>query len=117
MMYKPDGWLILKFTDNSSENNNQQQPFFKVFGSFNGGYQEGDSWRLSSGAFSFDNAVINDDYVDWGQHSGSLYRLNKWAEGQLTTDNHNQLTSIIEQVKEAGMDIEIISLETMSNQK
>ena len=41
MNYYPDKWLIIEI--------NGTTRFHKVFGTWSGGYLEGDSWRFNSG--------------------------------------------------------------------
>lgn len=41
-IYSPDRWVVIKLQDGPSV-------LYKVFGSWSGGYLDGDSWRLNSG--------------------------------------------------------------------
>lgn len=93
----PHRWLLLKFGDT-----------YKVFGSWFGGYLDGDSWRLNSGIES-----VEDDGDFWLFHgfSGSVYQcrkdsygstgyssmvLNTWIEQgdriEIMSDNFNPMT-------------------------
>ena len=44
MSYRPDYWKIVKIYPKDSE-----EPFYKVFASWVGGFANGDQWRLNSG--------------------------------------------------------------------
>ena len=59
--YNPNRWVILSFTD-------EKETWYKVFGSWSGGYLDGDSWRLSSG---LDKIEEEGDYYLMRNHSGS----------------------------------------------
>ena len=62
--YQPDMWAIVQFK------RPDQEPTFKVFGSWYGGYLGSDSWRLSSGVISI---VNNKKYYEIHNESGSVY--------------------------------------------
>lgn len=72
--YRPDGWVIIQVSDD----------LFKVFGSWGGGYLDGDTWRLNSGITSFN--VEGDKVVFYGS-SGSAYECSLGTEGMLTGYN------------------------------
>jgi hypothetical protein len=69
-MHNPDLWCILKIDGND--------PHYRVFGSFYGGYLHGDSWRMNSGIVR----VEEEDgcYLFYGQ-SGSCYVCSKAGYG------------------------------------
>jgi len=62
-MYNPDGWVVIKI--------DSDDPHYRVFGSWSGGYLEGDSWRMNSGIVKVE---IKDDFYLFYGHSGSIYR-------------------------------------------
>lgn len=64
---QPDRWVILKIGD-----------LYKVFGSWIGGYTEGDSWKVNSGIAKVDQDEIH--YYFTG-HSGSCYKCHKQTYG------------------------------------
>lgn len=64
---KPDQWSIIKIDD-----------IYKVFGSWSGGYLDGDSWRLNSG---IDRIEEDGDYWLFYGYSGSCYRCHKRTYG------------------------------------
>jgi hypothetical protein len=64
--YTPNKWMIIKITGND--------PHYRVFGSWSGGYLDGDSWRMNSGITSFEE---EDDHYLFIGHSGSTYACHK----------------------------------------
>lgn len=71
--YTPDRWVLLEFT-----NQETGESITKVFGGWVGGYTQGDSWKLSSGVVGTED---RDDYWEFTNHSGSVYRCYKHAQG------------------------------------
>lgn len=69
--YNPDKWVILKFK-------RPTDTFFKVLGSWYGGYLNGDSWRLSSG---LERIEEDGDTLLMHNFSGSVYKVHKKTEG------------------------------------
>lgn len=64
--YQPDKWMIVKITSDD--------PHYRVFGSWYGGYLGADSWRMNSGITSM--IEENDHYLFIGS-SGSTYACHK----------------------------------------
>ncbi len=82
----PDKWVILKLPGD----------YYKVFGSWAGGYLDGDSWKLNSGI----ERVEQDDYYYYFiGFSGSCYKCHKRGYGTATSYVHNILNKIIEDVR------------------
>ena len=69
-IYNPDKWVMVK----SSQ-------VVKVLGGWSGGYLDGDSWRLSSGLLRIEDDPEDPNYYLMHNHSGSIYRCHKNAEG------------------------------------
>lgn len=69
-MYKPEEWLIVKITGDD--------PHYRVFGSWRGGYVSGDSWRMNSGITSVEE---DGGYFLFHGKSGSVYRCHKDTYG------------------------------------
>lgn len=70
-VYTPDGWTIFHINNNSAHT-------YKVLGTWSGGYLDGDSWCLSSGAEDFN--LIYDVTIGLfvsEQLSGSTYHLSR----------------------------------------
>ena len=63
----PDKWVIIKIGSGSESN-------FKVFGSWAGGYLDGDRWRLNSGITKIEEDQDNYYFYGW---SGSCYQCHK----------------------------------------
>ena len=87
--YNPDRWVII-------EMNNKGKKVQKVLAGWQGGYLDGDSWKLSSGTLETEE---DDDYYIFKQHSGSVYKCNKSAEG-FTLLTSSMLSDWQEQIKE-----------------
>ena len=64
-----------------------------VFGSWSGGYLDGDSWRRNSGITKVE--TDGDDYLFYG-YSGSVYRCSKHSEGRISGYNAGVLNRICE---------------------
>lgn len=71
-VYTPDKWVIVKFAKPDGE------VFYKVLGSWSGGYLHGDSWRLSSG---LEKIEVDGNYLLMRNYSGSTYKVHKNMEG------------------------------------
>jgi hypothetical protein len=83
----PEKWVIIKLSNN----------YYKVFGTWTGGYLGGDSWKLNSGI----NKVKQDKkfYYFIGV-SGSCYKCHKKGYGIATSYGLDILNKIIKQGKE-----------------
>ena len=62
--YYPDKWVLIKVTVRDNF------PYYRVFGTWFGGYVTGDHWRLNSGVVLIKS--ISDGYGFYGG-SGSIY--------------------------------------------
>ena len=71
--YNPDKWLIIKITDNGNI-------IYKVFGSWYGGFLDGDSWRCNSGITKITFDKKTNTYHFFGE-SGSVYICHKDSYG------------------------------------
>jgi hypothetical protein len=71
--YTPDRWVLVELT--VAETGEQ---ITKVFAGWYGGYGGADSWKLSSGVIGRED---RDDYWEFLNHSGSVYRCYKNAQG------------------------------------
>lgn len=70
MNYFPEQWVLIKVPGT--------KPFYKVFGSWRGGYLNGDSWRLNSGVVRCEES--GDSFTFYGE-SGSEYHCHKNTYG------------------------------------
>lgn len=99
--YTPDSWTILRMTT-------PEETVYKVLASWYGGFDTGDSWKLSSGI-----TEVNDfeGYYDLPQYSGSSYHCYKSSE-HMSVLMAAMLNSWQEQAKMKGsVSIEAISME------
>jgi hypothetical protein len=96
MIYKPENWVILKFTEEN------EKYYFRIFGSWGGrGHSGSDSWRLSSGADSLPIKSVCEEYWIRKQDSGSCYELLISNEGGGTFYTKGVLQSIINKSDES----------------
>ncbi len=79
--YMPEQWVILKIVSE------EHGTVYKVFGSWRGGFADGDNWRLNSGITEVDE---QDQYYDFSGYSGSVYRCYKVREGEDFMGPYNQ---------------------------
>lgn len=70
MNYTPDKWAVVKIGG--------QDPHYRIFGSWRGGYTSGDSWRLNSGVKSY---TEDEDYYYFHGFSNSTYVCHKKGYG------------------------------------
>ena len=99
--YTPDSWAILRMVT-------PEETVYKVLASWYGGFDTGDSWKLSSGI-----TEVNDfeGYYDLPQYSGSSYHCYKSSE-HMSVIMAMMLSQWQEQAKMAGsVSIEAISME------
>tara|TARA_B110000977_G_scaffold3549_1_gene4917 strand:- start:2953 stop:3282 length:330 start_codon:yes stop_codon:yes gene_type:complete len=64
--YYPDKWCLIKISGTD--------PHYRVFGTWSGGYLDGDSWRMNSGITS---VTEDDDKYYFKGYSGSVYECYK----------------------------------------
>ena len=96
--YNPDKWLVIKI--------NGEQPHYRIFGSWYGGYLGSDSWRMNSGI----TKVSEDgDYYLFDGSSGSIYKCHKKAHG-ISGYGSDVLNGYIK--KQPELNIEIIPEDT-----
>ena len=100
--YNPDKWLVVKIT--GVEDN----PVYKVFACWYGGYLGSDSWKLNSG---ITRVTETGDYFFFDGSSGSVYSCRKGSYG---TNGYggSVLNNMIEKVEKNGGKIEILPEET-----
>lgn len=82
----PDKWVVLKILD---ENN----AHYKVFGSWAGGYLDGDRWKVNSG---ISKVGQDDSHFYFYGYSGSCYKCHKKGYGVIGSYNHDVLNKIVE---------------------
>lgn len=102
--YAPDGWVVVKVV-------NSKETFYRVFGSWRGGYLGGDSWRMNSGIVDCYTEKDSNYYYFTG-YSGSTYLCHKDSYGQLSAYNNSVLDSYIRQASEKNFTIEVMPADT-----
>lgn len=70
--YNPDRWKVIEINMDDGEK------LLKVFGTWFGGFTNGDSWRLNSGVSGIE---VDGDLIHFYGYSGSTYTVHKDAEG------------------------------------
>ena len=80
----PDKWVIVGITNNGKN-------FYKVFGTWAGGYTDGDAWKLNSGVESI---TEDDDNYYFKGYSGSTYKCNKNHYGVATSYSQSVLENL-----------------------
>lgn len=96
--YTPDEWKIVKVTFKGEE------PLFKVFASWRGGYLSGDSWKLNSG---IESAKVNGIFIEFLGSSGSVYKCHADMYGS-TVYTEGVLQSLKENAIKQGIGFEIL---------
>ena len=96
MIETPEGWVIVKITDPSSD---KTTPIHKVFASWRGGYLNGDSWKINSGIKSVEETDTH--YIFYG-YSGSEYHCDKRYYGNSTGYAGMVLQDIIDRAHKKG---------------
>jgi len=78
----PNKWVILGLPDNH----------YKVYGTWAGGYLDGDRWKLNSGIKEVEQ---DDDFYYFIGYSGSCYKCDKKGYGVMTSFGHDVLDKMI----------------------
>ena len=84
--YKPDEWCLVRVTGT--------HPHYRVFGSWRGGYLDGDAWRLNSGIVSVNRSENNSDVLEFHGNTGSIYYCNVNNQGIRSPYNSAELHRI-----------------------
>jgi hypothetical protein len=80
----PDRWVVIKLPNN----------YYKVFGTWTGGYLDSDRWKLNSGISKVDQ---DENFYYFIGFSGSCYKCHKKGYGTATSYGLGVLNKIIEQ--------------------
>ena len=94
--YYPDSWQLIKISGKGTEH-------YRVFGSWSGGYLDGDSWRMNSG---IERVELDGEYFLFYGSSGSVYHChrhsygvrNAYNRGVLGHYGQNPLVEILEEL-------------------
>lgn len=92
----PERWVIIKIIGN-------EFTYYKVFGTWTGGYLYGDRWQLNSGIVKVEQ---DDEYYYFIGVSGSCYECHKNAYGTASSYGSRVLKSIIEKSLGCGIVLE-----------
>lgn len=99
--FTPDRWLVVKITV-------KEQTHYRVFASWYGGWAGADSWQMNSGI----TEVSKEGYVfAFKGASGSVYECHEQSHGA-SSYGRSVLASMIDQQKDAGIDIVVLPEET-----
>ena len=99
--YTPDRWLVVSIT-------NKTKTHYRVFGTWGGGYLNGDSWKLNSG---ITKATFVDGVYHFEGSSGSVYECRENSYGS-TGYGWGVLNSMIEGAAKDGALIQILEEDT-----
>jgi len=101
-IHTPNGWNIIEQVLDSKTD-------YYVFGSFSGGYLDGDSWRRNSGIKKIEE---HEEYYLIHGFSGSVYKCYKNGEGRISVYNVGVLAHMCENsIPQAT----VVMLEDMKN--
>jgi hypothetical protein len=101
--YYPDRWVLVKITTSSDA-----KPYYKVFGSWSGGWCGSDSWKMNSG---INGVSFKDNCFNFSGLSGSNYICHAQSYGT-NLYSHGVLNSIIEQGATRGFLAEVLDENT-----
>lgn len=82
----PEKWVIIRLI-------NSNDTYYKIFGSWNGGYLDEDRWKLNSGIKSVEEDEENYYFIGF---SGSYYKCNKKMHGTVTLYGLSILNTLTE---------------------
>lgn len=99
--YNPDRWMVVSITNNAKTH-------YRVFGSWGGGYLNGDSWKLNSG---ITKATLVDGVYHFEGSSGSVYECRKRSYGA-TGYTWGVLDGMIKRAADDGALIQILEEDT-----
>jgi hypothetical protein len=103
--YHPDVWVIVKISGAAVE-----EPYYRVFSGWYGGYTGSDSWKMNSGI----TKIVKDDngYEIYG-FSGSTYFCHKNTE-KMSMYMSSVLSGMQKQADERGdMTLEVVGIDTI----
>lgn len=102
--YNPDYWQVIKVTSTEGK------VFYKVFGTWVGGYVQGESWRMNSGIKSVEE---EGDYLLFHGFSGSTYKVvNKDFSYRTVLYTQSVLDYMMQKCDKVGAKMELLPFET-----
>lgn len=99
--YNPNRWLVVSITHNDKTH-------YRVFGTWGGGYLNGDSWKLNSG---ITKATLIDGVYQFEGSSGSVYHCHETSYGS-TGYGCGVLDNMIKGALEQGTIIKVLNEDT-----
>tara|TARA_B110000503_G_scaffold129655_1_gene202101 strand:- start:191 stop:565 length:375 start_codon:yes stop_codon:yes gene_type:complete len=100
----PDKWVIIEI-EQGGYLSSKPKPLYKVFGSWAGGYLDGDRWKMNSGIVSVEE---DDDYYYFIGYSGSCYKCHKKGYGVMTSYSQSILDNIIDKAGGLGASVGVL---------
>ena len=98
----PDRWVIVEIE-------NGDETFCRVFGTWAGGYLDGDRWKMNSGIKSVEED--EDNYYFYG-YSGSCYKCHKKGYGVMTSYGQGILNDMTENAYKANAVVTVLPEDT-----
>lgn len=102
MIYRPDGWSILKLTENDGRS------YYKIFATWRFGDE---NWRISSCAYDASNIKATSSNLLWPQLSGSIYELPLDGQNGRTFYQSGVMQNIIKMAEQEGFLCEQVFIE------
>jgi hypothetical protein len=97
----PDGWIVIKMET-------EESIWYKLFGSWNGDYLDGERWKMNSGISKIEED--EDHYYIFG-FSGSCYQCNKYTYGKLNSYTFGIVSNTIKNSYKVNVKAEDITWE------
>ena len=98
----PDKWVVLKL-------DSELETIYKVFGSWAGGYMDGDRWKMNSGIKCVEE---DDNHYYFVGYSGSCYKCHKKGYGIMTSFSGSVLDNIIDRAGKANISVSVMKDDT-----
>ena len=95
----PDRWVVLKIPQTGTA------ALYKIFGSWAGGYLDGDQWKVNSGIVSVEE---DEDYYYFIGYSGSCYKCHRKGYGVMTSYSQSILDNLIDKAGGIGVSINVL---------
>jgi hypothetical protein len=97
---QPDKWVVVEINNIVAS-----ETLYKVFGSWGGGYVDGDRWKINSGITSVHH---DDDYYYFMGYSGSCYKCHRRGYGVMTSYSQSVLDNLIDKASSVGANIDVL---------
>ena len=97
---QPDKWVVVEINNIVASGT-----LYKVFGSWGGGYVDGDRWKINSGIASVHH---DDDYYYFTGYSGSCYKCHRRGYGVMTSYSQSVLDNLIDKASSVGANIDVL---------